>query len=380
MVEALSPPRLSRRTKIFLWALGNVALLAAGLVALEIYLRRQESYVVQSRADSVRRLGLINSDPQYLIQYTPQGRRLIPDARVVVYNHRVSKRDVTVEVNHLGFRDHDLPAVKSPGELRILVLGDSITVGDYLPAEEVYVKRAEQYLQAAYPHRAVEVVNGGVGDVGLKEELDILEERGLALGPEVVVIGWYLNDSRPPWGFPGELGSFGFLRRHSVLAQALYRELGLRRWIKKKGARRFDWPRWLPDFDWEHDRNAFLQLAAKAEFDWGAAWQPDTWTILDLQLARLKRLQEQHGFRVVIVAFPVRFQVEADFIEDRPEREMQVRAERLGFFYLDLLPLLRRNRSQNLYYDYCHPRPPANDLIGQALAEFIQQRVLAEAP
>ena len=66
----------------------------------------------------------------------------MPSAHVVIRNHYLSKKDVVMDVNSLGFRDAELPAVKAPGELRILALGDSITWADYLQAEEAYVERA----------------------------------------------------------------------------------------------------------------------------------------------------------------------------------------------------------------------------------------------
>jgi hypothetical protein len=67
---------------------------------------------------------------------------------VTIRNHTISGLDVAIETNAYGFRGPELGAPE-PGRTRVLVLGDSITWGDYLPVEEVYVARAEAHLADA---------------------------------------------------------------------------------------------------------------------------------------------------------------------------------------------------------------------------------------
>jgi lysophospholipase L1-like esterase len=281
-----------------------------------------------------------------------------------------------MDINSMGFRDEEIPERKKDEDIRILVLGDSITWGDYIQADEVYVERIEHYLSETLKNRAVEVINAGVEDIGLKEEIDIFEEKGLAVEPDVVVIAFYLNDSRPPWGFLGELGRYGFLRRHSVLAQTIYRKLVLKKWISKKGTERFGWLGMAEKLPWQNDRQAFLQLAALAEYDWGSSWKGESWEIIERELARLKAHQEKEGFKVAVVAFPVSYQVYAEFIEATPQLNMQRIARNMDFPYLDLLPLLREHNDMDLFYDQCHPKPRANDIIGKHVAEFLIEEVL----
>ena len=367
----------SRRGRILGLLALNLLVLIVSLGALEIYLRHHKSYVVEQRETRLRKAGLIESNPELLVQYTPKGRRLIPNAHVLIRHHNLSGRDIKIDINSLGFRDQELPRGKPPDELRVLVLGDSITFGDYLDADEVYVEQAEKVLQAAMPGRKIEVVNGGVGDVGLKEEVDILEERGLSLNPDVVVIAFFLNDSRPPWGFPGELGSSGFLRRHSILAQTVYRKLILTQWIQEQGQSRFEWTFTANNPKWQQSRELFDQIVALAQYDWGAAWKEESWPVIDRQLQRLQALQAQHGFSVAVMVFPVKYQVYADFLEDTPQQRMRHEAEKFGFAYLDLLPILRAKNHPSLFYDHCHLNEPASALIGQALALFLQQELFS---
>jgi lysophospholipase L1-like esterase len=257
-----------------------ISCLIVVLFLFELYLRLTETQVVREK--SGRGLSLVESDAEFLVNYTPRGRRLVPNARVLIRNHRISGRDILMEINSLGFRDEEISREKQDDEFRILVLGDSITWASYLRAEETYVERTEEYLKEALPARRVEVINAGVGDIGLREEVDLLREKGLSVEPDVVVVSFYLNDSRPPWGFPGELGSRGWLRRHSLLAETIYKNLKLRKWIKEQGEVRLGWTSEMNKMNWQDDRAAFLRLARRARYDWGAAWEADSWKVIEV--------------------------------------------------------------------------------------------------
>jgi lysophospholipase L1-like esterase len=352
------------------------ASMAVVVVGFEVGVRHLEPHVVQQHATGV--VGTFQlSPPQALVYYTHNGKRLRPNSRVTIKNHRLSKRDISIATNSFGFRDTELPEVKGESEVRILVLGDSITFADYLPDEAAYVERAEHYLQGAIEGRHVEVINAGIGDVGLETEIDILEESGVFIEPDVVVVAFYLNDSRPPWGFPEEIRGRGWLRRHSVLATKIYEQFLLRKWIEAQGENRFAWTRTSSRLDWRRNREAFLQLAFDARYDWGAAWQPSSWTVIDEEIERLQRLSLEWGFKVAVVIFPVSFQAQAAFLEDTPQRIMKSKASALGWPVLDVLPMARKD-PQHFFYDQCHPRVEANDRIGRALAELLKAGLLAE--
>lgn len=340
---------------------------AAALVAAEAYLRLRATAIVSRDGTT------LEQNAGLLIRYTSQGRRLVPNAHVVIRKHYLSKKDVTMDVNSLGFRDAELPAQKAEGELRVLALGDSITWADYLPADEIWVERAQRRLAEMLPGRRVEVVNAGVGDIGLKEELDILEETGLEIAPDVVLVAFFLNDSRPPWGFPAEAGRPGWLRRHSLLADNLYRAARLQGFVRRQGEERLGWIREYGKIPWRENREAFDRLVALAKYDWGSAWTEEAWQVLGRQLDRLKALAVDHRFAVAVVAFPVSFQVYARFLADEPQRRMASEAARRGFAFRDLLPLLRLHADEDLFFDHCHPREKTNHLIGAEVAGFLRE-------
>src|SRR5207253_7352541 len=139
----------------------------------------------------------------------------------------------------------------------------------------------------------------------------------------------------------GELGRPGWLRRHSALAAELYRSRRLQRWIKEQGEPRWGWVYARDRIPWQKDPAALEQLAWLARYDWGAAWQPESWAAVDKELARLRKLDGRHSFGVQDVAFPVRFQDATDVVEDRPNKATAARplTNRCGI--TDTLPLRR---------------------------------------
>jgi lysophospholipase L1-like esterase len=342
-------------------------------VAGEIYVRRTQSYIV-AQQDNQRRLGFVEQNPGLLIQNTAKGKRLIPGAKVVIKNPWLTGRDIPVRINSLGFRGDDVAPEPRPGVPRILMLGDSITWGDYVRDEETYVRQTANALEATlgYP---VEAINAGVGDTGSQEQIDILEESGLQTHPDIVVLGFYLNDSRPAWGFSAELLERNWVRRHSLLVDKVYEKFELWRWIQRQGADRFAWVDAQHRLDWKSDHAAFLELARLAQYDWGAAWVEDSWRTVDQELTRLEHDARRNGFRVATLTFPVRFQVYAETPEDSPQQTFAALAQKHGFSNLNLLPLYKAHAAEDILFDQCHPTAAMNRTIGAAVADFLRDNV-----
>jgi hypothetical protein len=105
-----------------------------------------------------------------------------------------------VRINPLGLRERDLPRTPAPGEVRVLVMGDSFPFGIGVPEEEAIPRRLEEALQAAVPTgRTVRTVNLGVVSYNSEQQLRQLESVGLAMRPSLVVVLYALNDIEPVW-------------------------------------------------------------------------------------------------------------------------------------------------------------------------------------
>ena len=93
----------------------------------------------------------------------------------------------------------------------------------------------------------------------------------------------------------------------------------------------------------------------------------------------LKRLSDEHGFQLAIVAFPVRYQVLSEFSNDWPQQQLAKIAKSLDVPLLDLLPSQRRAKGA-LYYDHCHHSPRGARLAAVEITEFLATQVLNDEP
>ena len=101
----------------------------------------------------------------------------------------------SVSLNADGFRDDDFPATKVPGTVRIVALGDSWTFGHNAAPEQTYPKRLRALLQHDFPGKNVEVFNLGMLNYTSHEGLNLLRQKALGLQPDIVLIGYSMNDA-----------------------------------------------------------------------------------------------------------------------------------------------------------------------------------------
>ena len=90
--------------------------------------------------------------------------------------------------------------------------------------------------------------------------------------------------------------------------------------------------------------------------------------------AELERLSRSNGFKLVIMAFPVRHQVEASYVYDYPQQRLHELSRSLDVPLLDLLPILRSQSeypAEEVFYDECHHTPEGNRLIAGAIVDFL---------
>lgn len=361
-----------------LWKGGILLLLlstAISLFAAEVYFRLTSPYIIRKSTTGLTGKE-VSGDYSYFMD-TLSGRRLIPNTHVV-YVDGYSK--TKIDINSHGFRGDEIPTIKKPDETRILVFGDSITFGVSMPKEYTYVERTETYLAAKPHHGRTSLINGGVEGVGTKDEIDILVDQGLAISPDIVVVSFYLNDGNPPDRLAAGLANPGFIRRHSVLAQTIYRAYKLKQYSKgeMEEANIYGWLNITPPQDWRTNRASLLQYAKVAEKDWGAAWKPSTWVGIEEQMKRLQVLAKERNFKVVFVAFPITFQVYAAYVEDEPQQRLRILADKYHFHFFDLLPVFRSHAGdRTLFLDWCHLTVDGHDTVGKALADFLSEQVLS---
>lgn len=122
------------------------------------------------------------------------------------HQHRTDRRaflmGVDVSTNHLGFRGNETTLKKPADTYRIVCLGDSLTFGWGVSQDQTFCAQLERLLNANPPSTPpsrvhYEVLNLGVGNYNTVQEVESLRTLGLQLDPDLVLLGYFINDAEP---------------------------------------------------------------------------------------------------------------------------------------------------------------------------------------
>lgn len=122
----------------------------------------------------------------------------------------------TVDIDEHGYREADAIA-PADDAYRVLLIGDSITFGFAVDQGHAFDRGLARLLGERHPGRRIEIVNAAVPGWSWMQGLRLLESEGLALEPDLVVIGHGTNDR--------------FFPATSTDAERMPPQSGPRRWL-----------------------------------------------------------------------------------------------------------------------------------------------------
>lgn len=265
------------------------------------------------------------------------------------------------ERNSAGFHDVEWVREKPAGTWRLVVLGDSITMGQWVPRDELFVKRLERELRAR--GKSVEVLNVALGGVDTQDELGLLRKVGLEYAPDAVLLVFFLNDAT-------------HLDSNPLMVKKIHAELargpeGLARisraWDMLDRARR---ERAVTDTTVADYLASFRGDAEKRE----------AWERCKRSLAELAALCRERGLPLGVAIFPMLMELESN--ADHPFAslygEVAAHCRSLGVPVVDLLPAFRGRSAPALWVapDDAHPNSTANLLVVAPLLEFVERNGL----
>jgi hypothetical protein len=386
-------------TNLLVFLLTLVVALCVAEVGARLWLEAPQTVITQVKSSNAakntgdKKVSSISSHPDEggLYRGTKAGRRLHPNRVVTIQNHRLSKKEVLIETNSLGYRNPEIGKKTGP---RFLFLGDSITFADYLNEEETFVRRVES--KARNAGRSWETINAGVGAISLKNELAILVESGLGLEPDVVVLCFYLNDFQWSKGvtvltLPLWMENSWFLYHASQIINAW---LGNKDALQENYKNTLDLDSWQDQFRQQHalgdgffneSREAFYKMVHDSFRDYGGAWSPGAWEHMKPLFREFKRLADNNNFQLVVVGFPIYQQVYSPFNEDYPQQQLETIMNNLGVPFLDLLPPLREKAKRisgdntyqsnvfhsDLFFDQCHHTEQGSEFVAEQIYQFL---------
>lgn len=286
-------------------------------------------------------------------------------------NSRQGAGGVMYNINSHGMRDREYLLDKGRNTYRIAVLGDSYTFGDGVPLEDTYVKQLEDLLnQNQHLRKRIEVFNLGVNGYNTVQELWRLKGLGLQFQPDLILLGYYLNDPLPVdlraiFGGPGNkrlphgipLPFKDFLRRHSRLYLLL--SSGYGRILQYMGLRQDKVRR---------SASYYLEYYQKLYRNTYQGWKTCRQALLDFHKVSVER---EIPFLVVI--FPALIDCEYNYAFGAIHEKVASFLHNNGIDVLDLLPAYLGQHSRSLWAarHNRHPNRRGHRIAAQAISDYI---------
>ncbi len=296
---------------------------------------------------------------------------------------------VSFELNRQGFRERRLEP-KVPGTRRVVIVGDSFTVGHGLPNALAYPRLLESRLQRAYDHEqdpeqghargtgpagaiptGVEVLNLGRGNTDLPAILRSADFALRHLAPDVLVYGYFMNDAVPPQR--REDGS----PIHDMLDAG---------WVSVDQS-----PSLLRIGESERGRTRVGDLLRRFFADRSVtaatiAWyqqlhEPSTWRPTLAQIEALARRAQDRGARFVLLLLPLPFEIAVSPFAEA-HRQMTASARQAGLEVLDALPALAEHPDDalRLHPRDRHPSPLYTRVVAEALTPVVLEALASPGP
>lgn len=306
-----------------------------------------------------------------------------------------------VSINRWGHHDTDFPRDKPPGEFRMLALGDSVTMGFGVTYDETYSAHLERDLrEKATGYSSFEVINTGVHGYSTYQELRIFEES-LAFDPDVVVLGFCLNDVTEPFVVSEEYGGVG-LDYHGVtqtttpLVGWLANETGYGRFFQRlaEGSKSVE----------AEKRVEIYNARRMAELSLSDPEMKEAWRITLSYLEATYDLARENGKPIVLLIFPFTFQLADESLRE-PQRILLEHAASHGVDAIDFAPIFQqvifddpehlaflhshgyskadiesfyKSRIDNYFFDEDHFKSEGNAVVADALFRYLCEHELVE--
>jgi len=283
--------------------------------------------------------------------------------------------DKPVDTNSVGFRDHEWQQPKPLDQIRVMILGDSLTFGNGVRGEDTYPKVLERQLRSEF--RNIEVLSAAVQGWATHHEARFFQKEGIVYDPDIVVIGFYINDfaSAPPASEGSHLTEEGrWEGRPSWIRWLPYKYLFL---IKRSALVTYLRVRVAPALLNPPDRNTKLlenniHLGSDKDI-------LDTWSYI----LAIKALCDKKGADLILASIPsVNFfripKGSVKYISFLRER-----SQKHGIDFIDLSRDFWEERTVERFYLYPwdgHLSPAGHALVARQLAPLIKGMIAAVDP
>lgn len=283
------------------------------------------------------------------------------------------------QINSRGWRGPEFEPTFQPGELRILALGDSCTFGKGVEDDQTWPAQLEGLLRAApEAPRSVMVGNSGVNGYSGGDYLSVFVEHGPQIKPQIVVIGYNINDFPNVVKQTDEAVFQGQRSLRAMVSHQWREELGKLasfRWLRSR----------YYDFNRERDFARMESLARTTGEH--ATTSPERMKREEERLRQLINVARSMGAHVVLFLFPYESQVYLEDFVRGPVEAIEQLAREVGIEYVDVLGAFRAQARasdppEELFIrgDRYHPNGRGYAIVASELERRIRERGWARLP
>lgn len=275
-------------------------------------------------------------------------------------------------INSLGMRGPEITRRPATGEVRILAVGDSCTFGKGVEDADTWPRQLERLVgDRLPPGRHAVVANLGVNGYSGWDYRKVVEDVGLGLQPDLVIVGYNLND------FPNVIRK---------VDRSLYGETSkLRRSISKEWRDRLGRLalfRAVRSMYYALGRERAYRQAEQLAAEVGEAdVASDLWAEQRVYLGGLVRAARQRGAEVAIFLFPYESQVYVERYDRSPIERLQGICADLDVVFFDLAEALREYAHEEdpprrlfLRGDRYHPNAEGYGVVARSVLDVIEQQ------
>lgn len=274
-------------------------------------------------------------------------------------------------INQLGMRGPEFSPDAPEDVYRIVALGDSCTFGKGVAEAETWPRQLESLLgEALSGVRRVVVANLGVNGYAGATYERIFREVGQELEPDLVIVGYNLND------FPNAIRAvdeyvFGNRKARRMISQDLRDLLG-----------RTATYRWLRQAYYHSQReDDWRQAEAFASEAKGLSAEDDAWIEQVQYLESIRDQASAIGAKTAVFLFPYESQVYLDSFDTSPIERLRETCASLELPFVDLAEEFRRSARQAdpavelfLKGDRYHPNPTGYRIVAEGIVRLILGR------
>ena len=247
-----------------------------------------------------------------------------------------------IYINRFGFHDDDFSENKAEGELRGLIVGDSIVMGHGVTAAETFANQLEKLLPGKVSgYKTYQVINSGVEGYSTFQYVETLK-RSLKFSPDFIVVGFCMNDVTEPYMVNKAYGGSG-LDYHGILQISqpwvayLVNETGFGRfaiYIRGRITKKFASAE-------REARKEIYNVRKMTEFSQTDPVYIEAWKHVLNDLSETYDLAGKEKIPIVLIIFPFTFQLGNEKLQE-PQRILKQHAEQHHVSYLDMTEVVER--------------------------------------